>query len=147
MIPNVNWDAYKDIINSANNQFNKEQVIWRKHTESFDRHGEDSSDDGTQDITLEALLQYNYFRSWPIADESPSGTVDSQSMTMFLNISYLNENGWLNAEGNFDFSTEMDRFIHLGLTYICKGFTPVAQAGDEPLLLMVNLQREEKENR
>ena len=146
-IPNIPWDEYKGIINSFNDQANKDQVVWRRHTEYIDRHGEDSQDDSFEDITVEVLFQYNYFRSWPIAGESPSGTTDDQSTTMFINIKYLEDNGWLNAEGMMDFDTAMDRWIHMGITYICKGFTPVAQAGDEPLMMMVNLQREETENK
>ena len=89
MIPNIPFDLFEEVINSAHSQVNQESVTWHRYVKSFDRFGEDSTQDNFDDINLLVLVHYNYYRSWPIARETPAGALDIQSITFYININYL----------------------------------------------------------
>ncbi len=138
----LQWQAYKNVVNDAADSFNQEIVIWHRLTKSLDRYGEDNKGSETyQDISLNCLLAYNFFRTWPMSDETPTGLLDKESIAMILNRQYLIDNGWLNAGGMFDMNAGKDTFTHLGIDYKAAGETPVSQAGDEPLHFYIILKR------
>ena len=143
-IPGVNWQDYKDIVNAFHNEAFQDDLIWYKETTLFNRNGEDDEITYTP-ISLKVLFQYNYFRSWPLAEETASGELDIQSLTCFINKKYLSDLGYLNADGYWDFNPSADYFETHGIRYRAKGDTHVSQASDDPLLFMLNLQREETE--
>ena len=150
-IPNFVWAQFKTLIDvSAKNNFFNEEVTWRRFQYRVDRYGEDEEEPGTDDETLEALMFYNFFRTWPIDKVEETGQIDRVSVTMILNRAWLDENDFLDDEGNFNFQME-DRFIHRGIVYKDSGYTLVSQSKEpltgkgDPLLVMVILVRDEIE--
>jgi hypothetical protein len=146
MLPNIPFDKYKNIIDAAHHQLNQETLLWKRHLNNFERYGEDSEVDSADTIELKCLIQYNYFRSWPIGRDTPSGNLDMQTMLVYFNRRYLMELGYIEPDGMFAFSEEFDHFIHHGLKYKAKGYSPAAQAGNQPLFVFIILEREELEN-
>jgi len=135
--------TYKKIINGAHDFFNQDTIVWVRKTYGLQRYGEDNgSNITTESITLKCLNAYNYFRSWPMTDETVGGKIDKESMVVLLNNKYLDDLGYMTAEGNFDFDPGTDHFIFQGQRMDAAGETPMSQAGDEPLLTMLILKRE-----
>ena len=143
MIPGVPWDLFKGIINQAHDLFNKKIITWHRSNQSLDLHNEDYENTTFTDIFLEVLIDYNDFRKWPINVGTETGELDDQAIVILINLSYLDGLGYLNINGNFDFSASEDRFIIDGITYKAWGDTPVSQAYDQPLLEQIILVREE----
>jgi len=144
MLTPAQWQTYKDTINSVHDSFNQEVVTWRTLNFGLQRYGEDDKDNvNTTDIGLRCLIAYNIFRTFPMSKETIAGQLDAESMTMILNKKYLSDAGYLSSDGNFQFDPAMDKFFFQGQEYRGSGETPVAQAGDEPLLIYIILKREE----
>lgn len=137
------WNTYKKIINDAHDFFNQEEITWYRQVNNLQRYGEDSSTYSNHTpITLKCLNAYNYFRSWPMTDETVGGKLDKESMVVLLNKKYLNDLGYINNDGNFDFDPGSDYFEFLGQKMTSAGETPLSQAYDEPLFIMLILKRE-----
>lgn len=137
------WNTYKNIINGAHEFFNQDEIIWVRQVNNLQRWGEDdSANTGTNNITLKCLNTYNYFRTWPMTEETVGGKLDKESMVVLLNKEYLNSLGYINDNGNFDFDPGADYFIFQGQTMTASGETPLSQAYDDPLHIMLILKRE-----
>ena len=143
-LSSLDWQKYKDAINSAHTDFNQEDITWKRSTVFMDRFGEDPSGTGEvfQDVTLKVLIQSNYFRSWPVTSTSESGELDKESLVVILNYKYLKDNGYTTAENYFDFKPDLDRFIIKGRAYKSFGDLDASYANDEPLLFYLILKRE-----
>jgi hypothetical protein len=138
------WATYKNIINSAHDMFNQDEIIWFKTRHNLQRFGEDDKSLKHYDqIPLKVLIGYNVYRSWPMTKETESGSIDKESILLIINKKYLNDLGYINANGNFDFSPGDDYFTHQGQKLRASGETPAAQANDEPLLVYIILKRME----
>jgi len=143
LIP-AQWTQYKNVIDLASESFNQDVVIWRRHTRGFQRYGEDTkANENYTDISLNTLVAYNIFRTWPMNKESIGGALDSENIVLVLNKQYLEDLGYLNADGFFAMDPGKDLFIHRGMEYRASGETEVAQAGSEVLMFYVVLGREE----
>lgn len=142
MAKTVNWDKYKRAVNQFADQADQAELLWERSLGSIDRYMEDHSTERFEKITLEVLVQYNYFRSWPITKNTETGSLDNESILVYLNKDRLNTLGYLNAEGYFDFDPDADRFTIEGKRYKAQGDTSVSQAGDIPLHTIIILQRE-----
>lgn len=142
-ITDAQWSAYEKAINGAHDFFNQQTITWKKSGGGIDRNGEDNATETFTDIPIKALVNYNSFKTW--ASEMPSqvGELDKQTEVLLLNYKYLQDNNWINANGNFDYDPAADRFIHNGITYRSSGDTLICQAKDKPLLVQIVLQREE----
>jgi len=144
MLTPTQWQAFKDVVNNAAESFNQSTVTWYRLTEGIDRWKEDDKAEITYTpISISCLMSYNVFRTWPMTDGTPSGELDQESVTMMLNKKQLEDAGYLNSDGFFDFDPGMDYFVHLGLKYRSAGETPVSQAGDEHLHFYIILKRDE----
>lgn len=143
LINAITWDKYKDIINQAHDTFNQHTIVWKRSLGGLDRNGEDNLSERFENIELKGLIDYNYIRKWPITNVTTTGELDRQTMVLILNIKYLSDNGWLNVNNNFNFNFTSDRFIDQGITYKAFGDTPLSQAYDNPLHIMLVLQRDE----
>lgn len=138
------WQMYMDTIYEAWDTFGTEPVIWRRMVNNLDYHGEDTpGSTGALDINIIGLIQYNYFRTWPLTAFTPSGEVDQENSVLILSRKYLSDNGWLTADGNFDFRPGEDRFVIRDLIYKPAGDTQVSGAFQHPLLVFIILKREE----
>jgi hypothetical protein len=144
-ISNSTWGVYKNLIDSFANSVNKEEVEWLTKSFKKGRYGEGNSN-GYSTVTIEALIQFNVFRTWPITKHSPVGESDHQNMALILNREYLSTNGWLTADGQFNFKPEEDLFKHRGITYKCEGTTLSSQAKNDPLHVWVILLRQDQDS-
>ncbi len=140
--PNT-WQRYKNTINAFHDDANQQVIVWHKSQGGLDRFGEDNLTERFLDINLLGLIQYNYFRSWPMTKTTETGELDEQNSMLIFNRKYLEDLGYLNLEGYFAFDPAADRFTIEGKVYKASGDTPLSQASDEPLLVMIVVQREE----
>lgn len=143
----IDWDKYKATLDDFLQTAGTGVVVWNKTTSFIDRYGEDpGSSKKYETIIMNGLIQFNFFRTWPISDVKDSGVIDNENVVVFFHKDYLNRNGWLNSDGNLDHDPALDTFIIQGVIYKDKGNTPVAQAGSDPALFLLILQREDKNN-
>lgn len=141
-ISDSQWDVYKKIINDAHDDFNQDTIVWVRQLHSMPRWGEDEGNSSSINIELKCLNAYNFFRSWPMTDESVAGKIDKESMVVMLNKEYLRGLGYLTTDGNFDFDPGADSFIFEGQKLTAAGETPLSQAHESPLHIMLILKRE-----
>jgi len=130
------------------NSFAKMGITWYRseELERIDDDGEDlivTSNTNFTPISLQVLVQANYFRTWPISVETQSGEQDSQNLAIYLHKPYLDNLGYVTSAGYFDFNPHRDYFIIEGKKYLSKGDTTSAHANTETLLFQINLLRDE----
>lgn len=143
LIPDKVWSAYKNIVNDfIDADAGKQPIIWKKYVNQPLPYGEDSGM-VYLDIPLDVLIGYNSYRTWPINKATVSGEVDNQNMAIWVSARLLRELGYLDAGGYFNFDRSYDRFVINGIVYKSSGDTQVAQAGNEALLFMIVLKRED----
>ena len=138
------WDAYENILNEWQEDAFQQIITWRKSVVILSKHGEDNNE-RFEDKELRGLIQYNYFRAWPINQPSDSGELDKESCLLYLNIKHLRDNGYTNNFNQFKFDPAMDRFVINGVTYKAFGDSQVAQSHNKPLFVYIILKREEIE--
>lgn len=138
------WDTYAGILDEWQEDAFQQDIIWRKSVVVLSKHGEDNNVRFI-DKELKGLIQYNYFRAWPINQPTDSGELDKESCLLYLNIKYLKSMGYTNSYDQFQFEPTMDRFIINGVTYKAFGDSQVAQAHNKPLFIYIILKREEVE--
>lgn len=137
------WAQFKSVIDSAHDTFNQQPITWKRSKGGLDLNGEDNLSEQFDMITLYGLVDYNAFRKWPVTQTSETGELDRQTEVLLLNMEYLRNEGYLNANNYFAYNEAADRFIHNGITYKAYGGTHLSQTKTEPLLFMVILQRQE----
>lgn len=137
------WTRFEQAINDAGDTFNNTVITWRKFLYFLDEFNEDLQTAGFQNISLNCLFNDNYFHSWPITFHTKTGELDRESTVIILNRAYLNDLGYINTFGNFDFNPAADRFIHNGIIYKCEGWTDMADSKNDHLLIMIILKRED----
>ena len=143
LIGSLNWTSYQNLIgNDAFDTFFQKDLIWKRANPFLDSNGEDEIGRTFTDITLKCLVDYNDFRTWPINRNSETGELDKQTMVILFSIKYLEGLGYMNANGNLDYSVGEDRFTLDGILYKSMGDTNTAQAQDIPLLAQLVLERE-----
>lgn len=150
-VSDATWAKYAGIIDGVHDDFNQDIVLWkrslvgRSDTEPVPRFNEQEQNTETdyEFIQLLVLLDFNYFRKWPLTKETETGELDNQNMAMIINRKYLSDLGYITSDGYFDFQPDKDYFIHRGIKYKAEGDTLVSQAHDNPLLLQVVLHRKE----
>lgn len=145
LIGTSQWENYKNLQSDAHDSFAQQDIIWVQQLGGLDVNGEDNINAITTNITLKALNHYNDPRVWPSNAPSVVGELDEESTVILLNYRYLKTNGYTNANGNFIFNQDTDRFIQKGILYKSGGFTDIAQAQDEPLWVQVILVRDRTE--
>lgn len=146
MLTPAEWQDYANVINEfMQNDSAKKPIVWRRFLYNLDRYREDSKDKNTQDIILDVLLNYNYFRTWPITFTTESGELDRQSIQILINKDYLKTLGYLTPSNNFDFNPDKDLFIIDGKPHRAMGDTSVSQASSLDLIISIIVKREELE--
>ncbi len=143
LIGPANWDIYKAIMRDAQETFGKKEIVWRKSLGGVDPNGEDNAGETFTNITLEVILQYNAFRTWPVTRTMDMGEQDKENIAILMNYDYLRELGYINANNNFNFNPAADRFVFDGRVHKALGDTPTSQAGDEQTWMMIIVKREE----
>jgi len=143
--PGVDWADYRDTIKNAMASTAREIIVWKKFRRRLNRFSEDGSSPAISydSINLYCLISYDDWRLWPYDKGSVSGKLDYGHAGIILNKDYLNDLGYLNANGYFDFDSGYDKFIIDGITYKPLGDTAVAQAGSDTMLMQLIVQRED----
>lgn len=136
------WDKHIDAINEFHEDAFQQDVVLKRYFVIDDPDGEDYNQ-RSEDVNLKGLIQYNYFRSWPMTQSTESGELDKESILLYLNIGYLESISMVDSNKNLLFDPGHDRFIINGLVYKAMGDSQAAQAKDNPLLIFIILKREE----
>lgn len=144
-VNSTTWGKYTNILNNfMESDAAKKKIIWKRYIEVPTLYGEDTRKEPFDNVEIEVLFAYNTFRTWPINVATASGELDNNNVVFYISKNYLEENGYLNSEGYFDFNRSMDRFIMDGITFKSSGDTSASQASDHDVLIMVILKREER---
>ena len=144
-VSKVDWEKYSNIIEDfIDIDAGKQPFLWLKKLNLMSQFGEDSSPQYTP-IKLYGLFHYNYIKTWPSARSTDAGELENGNLVLYISARTLEEAGYLNNFGYWDFNWVEDRFILNGKAYKPGGDTQVAQAKDRALLFFVILQREDIE--
>jgi hypothetical protein len=142
-ISDQEWEEYENTVNEFHQDAFQQSIIWKSSITVFNKDGEEVN--RYKDNNLKGLIHYNHFRSWPINGQTLTGQIDKQSCMLFLNNKYLNDNGYLDSGGNFNFNPGSDQFLIDNVLYRAKGDSGAAQTKDKNILHFIILQREETE--
>lgn len=141
-VSNKAWERYKKIIQDfLDLDAGRQTIHWMRHVDQMLAFAEDSTPKFI-DIPIEALCFYNAFRNWPLNKATVSGALDEENLSIYISRSAVEELGYLNDKGYWDFNWVEDRFVINGIVYMPSGDTQVAQAKDEALIFMVILKRD-----
>lgn len=142
MVKNHSWNRYKKIITDFLDwDAGRQTITWAKHVNQYLNHAEDDSP-RYYNIPIEALCYYNAFRKWPINKATVSGELDDENFSILISKNYIEQIGYLNQEGYWNFNWSEDRFVINGIVYKPSGDTQVSQAKDEALVFLVILKRD-----
>lgn len=141
MTPAV-WAKYKTAIDAYSQTVSSEDITWHRLSANVDRWME-GMEENFEIVNFVSLVAYNTFRTWPVDSRTETGIIDKEYCHLYLNLTYLEENGWLTADKQFDFNPGFDRFWINGLEYKPAGDTGAAQANINPLFQILILEREE----
>jgi hypothetical protein len=144
MLSAVEWADYAQIINQFMMQDSAlKPIVWKRFVYGVDRYMEDNAGANYQNITINVLLNYNYFRTWPITFTTESGELDRQSVQVIINKQYLRNLGYISADNNFVFNPDKDTIFIDGKPHRVMGDTMASQASDKDLLVTFIAKREE----
>lgn len=142
MVKNHSWNRYKKIITDfLDLDAGRQTITWAKHVNQYLDHAEDDSP-RYYNIPIEALCYYNAFRNWPINKVTVPGELDDENLSILISKNYIEQIGYLNQEGYWNFNWSEDRFVINGIVYKPSGDTQVSQAKDEALVFLVILKRD-----
>lgn len=143
-ISNKVWERYNKIISDfMDMDVGVQPILWKKFVNHPLSWGEDGGGSYIE-VQLKGLIEYNAFRVWPMNRGTTSGEVDGQSLAILVSKTTLQEAGYINSEGYWDFDGPRDLFIISGIPYKASGDTEVCQAKDSSLLFLVILKREKQ---
>lgn len=141
LVGSSNWAAYKQLMRDAQETFGKKIITWVRSAGGIDRFAEDNATEAFVNLPLEVILQNNVGRTWPTTQNTEQGAQDKESIFVIINKEYLQENGYLNGNGNFNFNPEADRFLVDGIEYKCQGFIDSSQDNTENLWVNIIIER------
>lgn len=142
MVKNHSWNRYKKIITDFLDwDAGRQTITWAKHVNQYLNYAEDDSP-RYYNIPIEALCYYNAFRNWPINKATVSGELDDENLSILISKNYIEQIGYLNQEGYWNFNWSEDRFVINGIVYRPSGDIQVSQAKDEALVFLVILKRD-----
>lgn len=142
MVKNHSWNRYKKIITDfLDLDAGRQTITWAKHVNQYLDHAEDDSP-RYYNIPIEVLCYYNAFRNWPINKATVPGELDDENLSILISKNYIEQIGYLNQEGYWNFNWSEDRFVINGIVYKPSGDTQVSQAKDEALVFLVILKRD-----
>lgn len=141
-VRNKSWDRYKQIIQDfMDTDAGRQSITWAKAVKQLLSHAEDTIPK-YYNKPIEALCYYNAFRNWPINKATSTGELDDENLSIMVSRKYLEERGYLNKNGYWDFDWAEDRFVINGICYRPTGDTQVSQAKDEAIVFLVILKRD-----
>lgn len=144
-VSQLDWKRYKQVVNDFIDQDSgKQPFLWLRRFNQILSFGEDVGA-RYEPVSLEGLFHYNYIKTWGTQGLSVSGELDATDVVLYISKKLLEEHGYINQYGYWNFDWAEDRFILNGKVYKPFGDTQAAQANDEPLLFFVILKRANKE--
>lgn len=156
LIPKKYWDTFTQLQNSSHGDYMTASIIWKRSKHYLAQFNEDyddvstpqppstPTDDGYDYIPLSVLINFNYERTWPIANDSESGDLDRQSCQIYFSIEQLAEAGYLDVNGNLAYDQGADRFIINGSVFRYDGDTPAAQIPQGKLVFTIVVRPDAK---
>jgi len=138
------WNTVKKTFRQFHDDVEKQPVTWYRSSGGLDIHYSDKNTETYKEIHLEGLIEYNFRRSWPIDSVTPVGTIDGEHCRLILNKTYLEELGYINADGYFAFDPGADKFKISGKMYKALGNSDVSQNSTSTLFATIILKREEQ---
>ena len=146
LLSTADWQLFRQTINNASATFNTADIIWKHLTKRLAFDGDDRPGTTTfTSITLKALVQYNVFRVWASDKLTSEGKAQKDAVVVIINKDYLRGLGYVNANGNFNYLPEYDRFVVDGRVYKEMGGSQASQANSDPLLVYLILAPDELE--
>lgn len=139
MTPSL-WAKYERAVNAYSDTVSLQTVLWKRMVARIDRWQEGIKQ--FEDITFKTLVAYNTFRTWPVDSRTDTGIIDKEYMHLYLNKAQMEREGHLTPEGQLNFNPGYDRFWINGLEYEPAGDTGTGQAEDNPLYIILILERE-----
>lgn len=146
LVKDGTWDRVRSIFRSFHDDIEKQEVTWVRSTGALDENYGDKEDELYTNIKLYGLVEYNFRRSWPINNSTPTGTIDGEHCRLIINKQYLNEQGYINADGYFVGNLNADKFIIAGKSYKSLGDSEASQNSTTGLFMTLILKREESIN-
>lgn len=122
------------------NDASGKSITLLSHLDQPQLFGEDDKNIFTTS-TLEVLVGYNVYRTWPINTVTNSGEMDNETCYILMSKTYLISKGLINDAGSINLDLTRDRFIIDGVPYKSSGDTPSSQAHNIDLLYMIILKR------
>lgn len=144
LLSQSDWDSITQAFIDAGDTFANKPIIWRraKVNPSTNRYGE-SGGKQFDDIPLSCLANYNYFRTWPVTNNTETGEQDRESVQILFSKPYLQVLGYLDEKGYLTFDPGYDRFIFEGKVCKASGDTSVSQLQGSDAWFSIILRREE----
>lgn len=143
LVSDSTWAAYRNILKAFHDDFNQETLTWRRYTKVIGQFTEDNTST-SEDLPLKVLVGYNFFRKWPVIRKKDVGELHDQNLIVLINLDYLQEEGYLDVNGNFIYERSQDLFLINGVLYRSEGDTNVSQAGTKPTHIQIILREEER---
>ena len=142
MVKNHSWNRYKKIITDFLDwDAGRQTITWAKHVNQYLNHAEDDSP-RYYNIPIELYAITMLLGIWPMNKATVSGELDDENLSILISKNYIEQIGYLNQEGYWNFNWSEDRFVINGIVYKPSGDTQVSQAKDEALVFLVILKRD-----
>lgn len=142
LISDAEWADFANTITQFSEDTAQQDLLWQRTlVPAIPKLGNDEDTKFEAEVTLKCLLVYNVKRVWPLTKYTDSGEEDKQSVVAMLLIQYLEDNNYLDANGNFAYDAGKDKFIIQGITYYSAGDTSVSQLKSSPLYYNLILRR------
>ena len=136
----VPWQQYEKAIADFSRENFKEELTWRKKVSGLSRYGEGDTFK-TQDYKVNCLVDWNFYRRWPINTFDEDGLQDKQHCSVYIHKDELARVGLLTPEGNADINPALDSFIINGVGYVPAGDTEVGQTDTHSMMVLLILKR------
>jgi len=136
----IPWKTYDEVLEKFSTENFKETLIWEKKISGISRYGE-GSPIRRQSYEVNCLVDWNFYRRWPINKPDNDGLQDEQHCSVYIHRSELQRLGLLTPEGNPDLDPGLDLFKIDGVKYVSAGDTTVAQSLSSPQFCLLILRR------
>ena len=91
--------------------------------------------------SINCLIIYNAYRTWPINTGTVSGELDKETITLLFSKRLLSSKGLIDDTGKVIIDITRDRFYVDGNMYVSSGDSASSQAGNQDALYMIILKR------
>ena len=136
----IPWNKFNKVLANFSEENFKEELVWHKKLSGLSRYGEGDSFK-TQAYTVFCLVDWNFYRRWPINKPDADGLQDEQHCSVYIHKKELERVGLLTPNGNAELDPGLDTFEINGVKYLPAGDTEVAQSLATPQFFLLILRR------